>query len=100
MKSEIRFYFAVFVRRLHYFLVVFTLVSAASLTIAKILPPVYQSRARLLVESSQIPIELAAPTVRTGAPEALEIIEQRLMTRVNLLEIARAQNVFADIGTM
>ena len=100
MKSEIRFYFAVFVRRLHYFLVVFVLVSAASLTIANILPPIYQSRARLLVESSQIPAALAAPTVRTGGPESLEIIEQRLMTRVNLLEIARSQNVFPDMSTM
>ncbi len=71
MKSELRFYFAVFVRRLHYFLAVFVMVSAASLTVANILPPVYTSQTRLLVESPQIPTELAAPTVRTAAPESL-----------------------------
>ena len=100
MKSEIRFYLAVFVRRLHYFLAVFVMVSAASLTVANILPPVYTSQTRLLVESPQIPAELAAPTVRTAASESLEIIEQRLMTRVNLLEIARSQNVFPEGGSM
>jgi len=100
MKSELRFYFAVFVRRLHYFLAVFVMVSAASLTVANILPPVYTSQTRLLVEAPQIPAELAAPTVRTAASESLEIIEQRLMTRINLLDIARSQNVFPDSRSM
>ena len=33
-----------------------------------------------------------------GLSEQLEIIEQRLMTRANLLDVARSQNVFEDIG--
>ncbi len=100
MKNTLAFYTAIFLRRIHYFLIVFLLVSAASLTLAKILPPVYTSNTALLVESSQIPTALAAPTVQTGAAEELQIIEQRLMTRINLLDIARGQNVFENMNEM
>ena len=100
MNPEIRFYLAVFVRRLHYFLAVFVLGTAVSFSVALLLPPVYEAEATLLVESAQIPTELAAPTVTTGASEELQIIEQRLMTRANLLSIAREFDVFPNIGTM
>ena len=100
MKSNIRFYIAVFLRRIHYFLAVFTLVSLTSVTVARLLPPLYVSKASLLVESPQIPDELATATVNAGASEQLQIIEQRLMTRANLLEIAQRLNVFEDASTM
>ncbi|MCI2401151.1 lipopolysaccharide biosynthesis [Aliiroseovarius subalbicans] len=48
----------------------------------------------LIVESPQIPDELAASTARTPAQEQLQIVEQRLMTRVNLLDIANRLDVF------
>lgn len=100
MKSTISFYFTIFLRRIHYFLFVFLIIFATSMTLAKILPAVYMSRTSLLVESSQIPNQLAAPTVQTGDAEELQIIEQRLMTRVHLLDIARSENVFEDMGAM
>ena len=100
MNESVRYYLSVFLRRIHYFLVVFGIVAAASFTVARILPPVFVSQARLLVESAQIPSELAAATVNTGAAEQLQIIEQRLLTRANLLDISRRLNVFDNITTM
>lgn len=100
MKSTIKFYIAIFMWRIHYFVLISVLATAASVSIAKLLPPVYVSSTRLLVEASQIPAQLAASTVQTAAAEELQIIEQRLMTRANLLEIARDLNVFPDIVSM
>jgi len=100
MKSLIKFYTAVFFRRLHFFLAIFIVFAVASFTLARILPPVYQSEARLLVESAQIPKELAASTVVTVASEQLQIIEQRLLTRANLLDISTRLNVFEDLNSM
>ncbi len=100
MKNDISFYLSVFLRRIHYFLLIFIVAVAASVTISQILPPVFVSQTRLLVESSQIPTELAESTVQIGAEEELQIIEQRLMTRVNLLQIARSQSVFDDIEAL
>ncbi|RYH10996.1 hypothetical protein [Tropicimonas sp. IMCC6043] len=86
--SELKYYFARFLRRLHWFLVVSVAISAVAVTVAMTLPPAYESEVRLIVESEQIPNELARSTVSTSATEQLQIIEQRLMTRENLLDIA------------
>ena len=47
----------------------------------------------ILVETPQIPEELAASTVRTPAFEQLQIVQQRLLTRGHMLDIARRLDV-------
>ena len=89
MNIDIRYYLAVFLRRLPIFLVIFLAVTATGVWFATVLPPKYRAQAELLVESPQIPDELASSTVETGGTETLRILQQRLMTRANLLEIAR-----------
>jgi len=61
-----------------------TLLALAS---AIALPPSYVSTAKILIESQQIPRELASSTVTSSTAERLEIIEQRLMTRDSLLRL-------------
>lgn len=100
MNLDLSFYFAVFLRRLHYFIIIFALVSAAAIAAAFLLPAVYRANAVLLVESPQIPGALAAPTVQAQALEKLQTIQNRLMTRTNLLEIAQKLKVFKDMGKM
>ncbi len=100
MMPDLKYYIAVFFRRFHYFLLVVIVVSAAAVTAAFNLPPSYQASSRLLLQSAQIPDSLAAPTIETAAVEQLQIVEQRLMTRANLLDIARRFRVYPDIDTM
>ncbi len=100
MKLDLSFYFAVFLRRLHYFIFIFALVSAGSIAAAFLLPAVYTSSSILLVESSQIPGPLAAPTVQAQALEKLQTLEKWLMTRTNLLEIAQRHSVFKAMPEM
>ena len=92
---DLKFYLALFLRRLPYFLIFVTLGTALGVTLARILPPVYLAEARLVVESEQIPDELAASTVRTQATEQLEIIQQRILTRDRLLEMANRLQIYA-----
>lgn len=94
---DFRFYLSLFLRRLPYFLLVVTICSAIGLTVARILPPVYLAEARLVVESEQIPGELAASTVRTEASEQLQIIQQRILTRDRLLEMANRLQIYAPV---
>lgn len=100
MIPDLKFYIAVFFRRFHYFLLAFCIVAAAAVAAAFNLPPTYRATSRLLLQSAQIPGSLAAPTIQTAALEQLQIIEQRLMTRANLLDIARRFRVYPDIDTM
>ena len=94
MNVDLRFYLQRFWHRFPWFLIIAAVVSAIGITLAVVLPPVYRAQATLLVESPQIPIDLAVSTVDTGAPEALQIIQQRMLTRANLLDIAQRLNVY------
>jgi len=96
MLDDMKFFLSLFMRRIHYFLLVFVAVAGVGLTTAYTLPPVYEAEAQLLVESPQIPGNLAASTVEVSAPEILQIIRQRLLTRANLLDISREFSVHAD----
>lgn len=100
MNLDLSYYWAVFLRRIHYFILVSTLVSAVALALAYLLPPTYQASTNLIVESSQIPQGMAAPTVQTAALEQLQIIESRLMTRQNLLDIAQRTRALGDTSAM
>ncbi|WP_168201296.1 GumC family protein [Qingshengfaniella alkalisoli] len=94
MNFDLNYYTSIFWRRFPYFIAVVSLFTCLGFVTAMVLPPEYEANARLLVESPQIPDELASSTVRTNPQEQLQIIEQRLMTRANLLEIARELDVF------
>ena len=69
---------------------------AATMFIAYILPAVFQTDARILVESQQIPDDLARSTVVAPAQERLERIQQRLMARGNLEQIIQEFGVYAE----
>ncbi|MCA8879976.1 MAG: lipopolysaccharide biosynthesis protein [Rhodobacteraceae bacterium] len=94
MNLDFKYYFSVFLRRSPYFVLVAALFASVGLTLAMILPPEFEGRATLLVESPQIPANLASSTVTTQAPEQLQIIQQRMMTRDNLLDIANQLKVY------
>ena len=100
MSSQIKFYLSLVMRRLPVMLLIIVLTAGAGIVLAVQLPERYSASARLLVESAQIPGALASSTVQTNAGEQLEVIQQRLMTRANLLEIARQYNVFEDVDRM
>lgn len=93
---DLKFYLAVFLRRLPYFLVIAALVAAVGVTLAAILPPGYRSSASMLVEPQQIPGQLAQTTVEVDPYEQAQIIEQRIMTRTNLVELAQRIGLYAD----
>lgn len=92
---DLRFYLSLFLRRLHWFLLLAILGAGAGVAVARLLPPVYISRALLVVESQQIPGTLATSTVQVEASEQLQIIQQRIMTRDTLVELANRLEVYA-----
>lgn len=94
---DFRFYLSLFLRRFHWFLIVASLCAAVGLTLARVLPTVYIAAATLVVESEQIPDNMAASTVRTQATEQLDIIQQRILTRDTLVDMANRLKIYAAL---
>lgn len=91
-------YLAILKRRWPYLVFPAILVAIAAVGFAYTTPPVYESSATILVESQQIPTDLASPTVTSDAAERIRVIEQRLLTRNNLLEIAGKYSLYQFLG--
>src|SRR5262249_49591264 len=87
-------YLGIAKRRLFYFLVPFILVLAVGSAIVAIQVPIYLAEGRILVESQDIPVDLVRPTVTDTANQRIQVIQQRIMTRDNLLGIINKYGLF------
>jgi uncharacterized protein involved in exopolysaccharide biosynthesis len=90
------YYWGIFKKRIFYILIPFVVVLAAGSAVAMLWPPTYLSEGKILVESQQIPADLVRPTVTAGSKERLQVIEQRVMTRDNLLAVMDKYQMYAD----
>lgn len=90
------FYWDLVKRRWFAFLGPFVVIAAAGIAAAMVWPATYLAEGKILVESQQIPTELVRPTVTSAAQERIQVIEQRTMTRDNLVAIADKFDLFAD----
>lgn len=89
-------YYAILKRRKFYGLIPFVGIFAIGFAVALLWPPTFLSEGKILVQSQQIPIDLVRPTVTATAAERLATIEQRVMTRDNLLKIVDKYQLFAN----
>lgn len=89
-------YIEILKRRFFYFLLPFAITSALGLwLIANFQKPIYLSEGKILVESQVIPADPVGPLAMALANERIQRIEQRVMTRDNLLLIANKFGLFA-----
>ncbi|MFS4438090.1 GumC family protein [Paracoccaceae bacterium GXU_MW_L88] len=97
---DFKFYFNQFMRRLPLFVIVATLVSVIGIAVAMLLPARYSASTTILVEGPKISEQLANSSVTASPVEQLNVIRQRLMTRGNLIDVARRLKVFPGINEM
>lgn len=91
---DFKFYFSLFLRRIHWFLLFLIIGAAIGLTLARVLPTVYVARAQMLVESEQISNDLVTNTSTIQANEQLQIIRQRILARDTVIDLANRLNIY------
>jgi uncharacterized protein involved in exopolysaccharide biosynthesis len=89
-------YIDILKRRIFYFLLPFGLVSVLGFYVAAILKPNYLSEGKILVETQRIAPDLVRPILTATSNERIQIIQQRILTRDNLLSVARKFRLFPN----
>jgi uncharacterized protein involved in exopolysaccharide biosynthesis len=89
-------YYEILKRRILFFAIPFVVLLVGGAVVVAALPPIYLSEGKVLVESQQIPVDLVRPTVTTIALERIQVIEQRIKTRENLLAIMEKFQLYRD----
>jgi polysaccharide biosynthesis transport protein len=96
---DFRFYLALFLRRFPYFALTALAVSTIGVTIAYLLPPIYQAEASITAESPQIRTDLDPSSTPSEVVRQLELIKLQMMTRSNLLAVAKRMGLYgATVG--
>ncbi len=88
MIRDIQFYLSLVWRRLYFIVPIIAFCTLGAVYAAFTLPPVYKAQSRLVVESAQIPGDLASTTVQASVVEILQVIQQRVLARSNLLDLS------------
>ncbi len=89
-------YVNIFFRRKYYFLVTLILIAVIGTLVVFLLPIKYQSTAKILIESQQIPQDYIRSTITTFADERIEVIKQKVLTTSQSLEIIKNFNLYED----
>lgn len=93
MNLDIKFYWKLFLKRLPYTVGLFMLCSGIGLALAVKLPTTYSTQAVLLVEAPEIR-DVPGAISTGGIGQQMAVIQQRLLTRANLIDIANRHRVF------
>ncbi len=85
--------FDVVKRRILYFAIPFVIILAIGTLITFAWPAKYLSQGKILISGQEIPTDLVKPTVSTLSNERISYIQQRIMTRDNLLALSKKFNL-------
>ena len=82
-------------RRALYSALAFGVVLLFGVFITAIQRPIYEAKGKILVKSQEIPVDLVRPTVTEAANQRIQVIQQRILTRDNLLPLVNKYGLFA-----
>nr|WP_319396607.1 hypothetical protein [uncultured Desulfobacter sp.] len=79
------------------YLLPFLFIAIISVCIALMLPPVYKSKATLLIEKREIPAQYVTSSITTFAEERMQSIHARILTSTRLLELIEQFGLYSDL---
>jgi uncharacterized protein involved in exopolysaccharide biosynthesis len=89
-------YFQILKRRALYFALPFIAILLLGSFVTLIQRPIYEAKGKILVESQGVPADLVRPTVTDTANQRIQVIQQRIMTRDNLLALINKYGMFVS----
>jgi uncharacterized protein involved in exopolysaccharide biosynthesis len=95
--ADMREKFRGYMRHRRAFIVTTILGGMASLALAYLLPPTYVSSSTILIEQQEIPQDLVRSSFSSFADQRLQVINQRVMTTQNLMQLIERYNLYPEI---
>ncbi len=92
--KELSDYIDAFRRRRTSILSIMAVIFAISVIAALAWPPVYRSMATILIEEQEVPSDLIRSTITSYATQRIQTINQRVMTRANLMTIIEKYDLY------
>ena len=91
---DLGYFIGIAKRRFFYFAVPFLVLALLGLSVTIIQRPIFRAAGLILVESPEIPADLVKPTVTQAADQRIHVIQQRIMSRDNLMAVINKLKLF------
>jgi uncharacterized protein involved in exopolysaccharide biosynthesis len=91
---DLSYFIGILKRRIRYFAIPFLIIVMLGSAIVEIQRPIYRAEGKILVESPEIPPELVHPTITEVANERVQVIQQRIMARDDLMAVVNKYDLF------
>jgi len=89
-------YIAIFKRDQKWLFATSLVILIISFLAAVLIPATYESRGTILIEQQEIPKDFVRSAITSFADQRIQVINQRVMTRSNLLEVIRKYNIYSE----
>ncbi len=93
---DIHDYTEIFLRRIWYVVIPFTVIMAAAIIYALSLPKMYRATTLVLVTPQKVPENFVRPTVTARVEDRLQSIGQEIMSRTRLEQVIAEFKLYAD----
>jgi len=93
---DLSHYTSILKRRILYFVIPFLLIVMLGFAVVSMQRPIYRAEGKILVQSPEIPSYLVHPTITEVANERVQVIQQRIMARDNLMGVVNKYNLFQN----
>jgi succinoglycan biosynthesis transport protein ExoP len=90
-------YVEILKRRKWSFIIPTVIIIVVTTAIALVLPPIFKSTAKILIEEQDIPADFVTATVSSYAQQRLESINQRIMSSTRLAEVIQQFRLYEDL---
>src|SRR5262245_29446734 len=87
LSKGLRDYLALLVRRRWWVIVPFVALSALTVLVSRLLPKIYVSESMVLIQPRDVPTDFVKDLIAGSTDERLNVIEQQILSRSNLLKI-------------
>ncbi len=91
---DLSYFLGILKRRFLYFAIPFLLVVMLGFGVVAIQRPIYRAEGKILVQSPEIPPDLVHPTITEVANQRVQVIQQRIMARDNLMAVVNKYGLF------
>ncbi len=77
-------------------LTIIVLISAASLMVAFLLPPMYKSTSTILIEQQEVPQDFVRTLVTSFAEQRIQVISQKILSTSNLIPMVEKYDLYPE----
>lgn len=97
LQKDLKYYINLYKHKKTIVIIIACLVFSTAVVIAYLMPPIYESKATILIEEQQIPPDFVRTTVTGFAEQRIQSLTQQILSRSKLMDIIKQYDLYPEM---